>query len=260
MIKRFGYRIDLENYEALEANGIEFRSMMRAYGNKFPAWNVDADPAPGVSVIEDQGAIGSCVGNSISSVVEACYFLATGRTVQLSRAAAYYKTQKIDGIRGDNGATISGAQKLATTVGLCLESEWPYVPRYNPSEPAGCNFDYRVAATKPIKSLDDFDAWIKLGLPVHVGTSWNSSCDGTIVDNYNPDMRNSGGHAIMFWNMVNGNYRMLNSWGGNWNKDGQNEWTPRAIEIMLRHKWAVAIGYAPTAMMFPNLEPINTAG
>jgi hypothetical protein len=42
----------------------------------------------------------------------------------------------------------------------------------------------------------------------------------------------------------------LNSWG-NWNKDGQNEWTPRAIETALANRWTVAVGYAPDGLLSP---------
>jgi hypothetical protein len=72
---------------------------------------VKVDPRS-VMKIENQGSVGSCQGHALSSCVELCYYIATGDlTRQLSRAYAYYETQRIDNISGDRGSTISGGIK-----------------------------------------------------------------------------------------------------------------------------------------------------
>ena len=246
-----GYLLELENRAELEI-GNTASQILRAIGDSLPAWNVQADPL-GVHVVEDQLQIGACVGNSGTSCLEACYFLSTGKKIQLSRAAGYYLSQRVDGIRGDRGATLSGFRKVATSHGLPLEADWPYPSRYNPSQPQGIAYPFKAQSSTPIKSIDEFDSWIKRGLPVHAGFSWNSSCEKPVVDRYRAG--GGGGHAVMFWQMAGENYRMLNSWG-QWQKGGWNEWSPLAIESLLKDRWTVFIGYAPDGMSFPKPEQL----
>jgi len=245
-----GYRLGCERYDVLQ-RGFNAKALLASV-SVMPSINIQADPLENVSTIEDQGQIGSCVGNSGSTVTEICYFLATGRKIQLSRAAAYYLSQKADGIRGDNGATMSGFREAITGQGLPEEIYWPYVPRYNPTQPSSAEgkFLYKLRSTSPITTIADFDAWIEKGLPIHAGLPWNDSADQDVVDSYNPDMRNSGGHAIAFWLKNGNNFRMLNSWGKQW-RGGQNVWTRRAIEIALRHRYATFIGFAPDDAEYP---------
>ena len=245
-----GYRFELEKRYELEV-GNTASQILRAIGPSLPDWDVQADPL-GVHTIEDQLQVGACVGNSGTSCVESCFFLATGRKVQLSRAAGYYLSQREDGIRGDNGATLSGFRRVATNHGLPLESDWPYPGRYNPAQPAGIEFPFKAQSTTPIKSVDEFDAWIRRGLPVHAGFGWNSSCEKPVVDRYRAG---GGGHAVMFWQMSGDNYRMLNSWG-KWQRQGWNEWSSKAIDDLLRDRWTVFIGYAPDGMSFPKPEQL----
>ena len=90
-----------------------------------------------VMKVENQGSVGSCQGHALSSCVELCYYIATGDlTRQLSRQYAYVETQRIDGISGDRGSTISGGIKLATTKGIPEESLWKYSGRYENRRPA----------------------------------------------------------------------------------------------------------------------------
>ena len=87
--------------------------------------------------IEDQGQMGSCSGNAMTSCLELLNWFDTGGdVVQLSRMFSYLAAQKMDGLLGrDTGATISGAVKAAKTFGTCLESTFPYPSRYVDSIP-----------------------------------------------------------------------------------------------------------------------------
>jgi hypothetical protein len=169
-----------------------------------------------------------------------------------SRAAGYYLSQKKDGIRGDQGSTLSAGQWVATQHGLCLESDWPYPSRYNPQQPASAanKFLFKLQTTKPFKDLQSMLDWLEQGLPIQTGLTWNDSCNEEIVDRYNG--RSGGGHSTVFWqrrpsqNVVN-----INSWGAGWSGDGCHEWTPKSIETALAGRWTVFIGYAPAGMEYP---------
>ena len=248
---RLGWAIDSENVPLLESTGTESGELLKWYRDTFPKFNTQADPL-GVVSITDQGQQGACQGHALATVFQICYFLATGRKASFSRAAGYYLSQKKDGIRGDQGSTLSAGQWVATQHGLCLESDWPYPSRYNPQQPASAanKFLFKLQTTKPFKDLQSMLDWLEQGLPIQTGLTWNDSCNEEIVDRYNG--RSGGGHSTVFWqrrpsqNVVN-----INSWGAGWSGDGCHEWTPKSIETALAGRWTVFIGYAPAGMEYP---------
>lgn len=254
---RFGYAIDWEQRDRLEACGQEPELVMRQLRDTFPKWNPTAD-ALGLVDVLDQGQQGSCQGHALAQVFAICYFLATGRKEAFSRAAGYYLAQKRDGIRGDKGSTLSGGQHVATQHGMCLEKDWPYPQRYNPGMPPSAEgkFLFKLATTKPFKDVDSMLAWLDLGLPIQTGLTWNNSCDQEIVANY--DARSGGGHSTVFWQRrASGNVVNINSWGRRWAGDGVHEWTPESIRAALSARWTVFIGYAPDGMSFPEPQVLS---
>lgn len=214
------------------------------------------DPREVVKV-ENQASQGSCAGHSLSSCLEWCYAIATGGTVkQLSRAMAYYETQRIDGIRGDSGSTISGGIRLATATGVCEEPLWPYPARYNPARPANWQdvltnaAKYKIARAVKIRTYEDYRAFVGSGQGgVHNGIAWGNSMNRAVVESFSAG---DGGHAIAglclserkdsqgrpyVW--------ILNSWGGQFGSreyPGWQEWSPTAIQQMLSHRWTEMIG------------------
>lgn len=216
--------------------------------------------------VESQGSVGSCQGHSLSSVLEWCALLATGGVkVQLSRAMAYYETQRIDGIRGDSGSTISGGIKLATTIGLCLESLWKYTGRYNPARPSNWQeiitsaANYKAGTALTVKEYATGRTFLGNCLGgIHTGISWGGSMSAGVVETFRPGM---GGHSICalclsdrvdkkgepYW-------WILNSWGegfGSREYGGWQEWSPTAIRQMLQHRFTHFVAVSE----MPNLKP-----
>lgn len=204
--------------------------------------------------VENQGPVGSCQGHSISSCVEWCYILETSdASLQLSRAWGYYESQRIDGIRGDSGSTINAGVKLATTLGICREELWPYSNRYNPARPD--NFEavladaakYRIKSSVRLTSYEAVRTFLGSGQgAVHLGIAWGNSVNRAVVESFSGG---GGGHAIGLYclsdrkdNQGNPYCWMMNSWGGNWGNKGWAEWSPTAIEQMMRHRFTVMIG------------------
>lgn len=209
------------------------------------------------SFIAQGVVVHNCQGHALAGIFSTCFFLATGRKQAFSRAAAYYLSQRKDGIRGDQGSTLSGGQWVATENGLCLEKDWPYPKSYNPTEPSGVKYAYKLKTTRPMESMADINDWINSGLPIQIGIAWNNSCNQEVVSNYAAST-NSGGHSTFFWlRAKSGNIRNINSWGKDWNGDGVHEWTEASIERALKHRFTVMIGYAPEAMSFPEQDPIG---
>jgi hypothetical protein len=249
-----GYRFDLEDKSHLNEVGLNPYEASQAFKASFPTFDVSADPLGVVSIL-NQGQQGSCQGHALAMVFSICFFLATGRKQAFSRAAGYYLSQRKDGIRGDQGSTLNGGQWVATQHGMCLESDWPYPSRYDPTEPANVPYLYKLKMTRPMRTVREVTDWIDSGLPVQTGFAWNDSCSREVVNNWRPG---GGGHSTCFWQRAkSGNVRNINSWGSSWNGDGVHEWTEGSIAAALAHQWTTLVGYAPDEMSFPEQQPIG---
>lgn len=224
---------------------------------------VKVDPRK-VMKIENQGSVGSCQGHALSSVCELCYYIASGDlSLQLSRAAAYYETQRIDGIRGDSGSTISGGIKLATTKGIPREELWKYSGRYDNTRPS--NFEaveadaakYRIGQSYKMTTYDGVRTFLGSGQGgISIGISWGGEVDRPIVNSFSGT--GGGGHAIALLGLSERQDSsgrpfvwMLNSWGSGWGNGGWAEWAPNAVEQMLRHRFTACFGLSD----MPNVKP-----
>lgn len=205
-------------------------------------------------ITEDQGQIGSCQGNMLATVAEMAIHAATGMTIQLSRMWAYLQSQLVDNIRGDHGSTLSGGEEAAKTVGLCLESLFPYPQSYTRTIPAGCAADAATRKLRNAQALPDYEAvmkWLRHGVGgVGIGIDWNSYCepdsDGCFT-RYRSG--GGGGHsvALVDWN---GKYRdskkrpfieLKNSWSNRWGVNGSAFIHPNVIDQWCREQ--TVMGY-----------------
>lgn len=254
-----GWRIDKEDYAALQALPDEGPVLAMRGTYKEVAF----DPRT-VLKVENQGSVGACQGHSLSSDMEWAYIIATGDiTLQLSRAMGYYETQRIDGISGDSGSTISGGVKLAKGTGVCRESLWPYTGRYDNRRPSNWNeviqdaAQYKIGSSLSLTSYEGIRTFLGSGQGgVHLGITWNSSVDRPVVESYSS--AGGGGHAIGLYALSDRKDSsgrpycwMMNSWGKNWGQDGWAEWSPKAIEAMLIARWSVFVGLSD----MPNVKP-----
>lgn len=236
--------LDLEDrafYESLEETPRAFRSVARP-SEILVDWHKT----------ENQGPIGSCQGNGLTSAMERIFWASQKKKLQLSRIFAYLATQKIDGLLySDRGSTISGGAKLATQNGVCLESNTGYPPRY-PSrgdvdrilsaENYAAGADYKaLKATRLTGEADEAMDLIAGGAGISFGISWYSGLipRDRIVRTYRAPA-NAGGHAMaVLGYKANGNLVAVNS-----HADGPYEITPEAWSAMMRGRWTVAIALA----------------
>ena len=249
-----GYAIELEKHDLLMAEGMQVKPMLQAARENKPEFNATVDPMTLFDPL-NQGSQGACQGHSLALIFTICYFLETGRIVHFSRAAAYYLSQRFDGIRGDRGSTLSGGMKVATQHGLCLETAWPYPSRYNPAEPSGIKYPFKLVSSQPTSDPAEIMEALDLGLCVQDGIIWDSSVSRTVSTNYVG--AGGGGHSTTLWTKYdNGNYRRINSWGM-WDGDGCNENTQRSLEQQVRHRYSTHVIYAPQGMIYPELKPVE---
>jgi hypothetical protein len=208
---------------------------------------------------ENQGQIGSCQGNGLTSCLERLTFVRTRRAEQLSRIFAYLATQKIDNLLGnDQGSTISGGAKLALRYGVCPESLTGY-PRAYPSagERARILTEANYQAGEKFKAVSSWQVpedpeeamnFIGGGGAISFGIIWYSGLipSDRVVRSYNAGAR-GGGHAMAVLGYTKGgNLLAVNSWG-----DGRYEITPGAWRSMMRHGYTAAVGLVGTSEPTP---------
>lgn len=259
-----GYRIDLEDRDALKVGAVDFQSVVRGF-----AAPDEIDPRPWHR-IENQGSMGSCQGHALSSVCELAYHIATGRVTQFSPLFAYYATQKLDGLLGaDNGSTISGGMKCSKQYGACPLDVMPYPNpvRYTGKIPDGAwpaAEPFKIRSHSICKNYADVFAFLASGQGgVEIGIGWgnmNPNAEG-VIENYSSG---AGGHAVCFLgysqrkDSQGRQYLWLaNSWSENWGKSGWSEVSPKAVDQMGQSSYTVMIGLSD--LTAPRVRPISWA-
>lgn len=98
----------------------------------------EVDPRADLPPVFDQLNLGSCTANATAAAFEYDLHLDGHRSGRLSRLWIYWHERRIEGSlgQGDTGAMGSDAFIAAATVGVPLESDWPYViSKFNPKTP-----------------------------------------------------------------------------------------------------------------------------
>lgn len=187
------------------------------------------------SRVEDQGYLGSCTAHAVTSAIE--YLENRGRGIyhDKSRLFTYYVTRhKIEGTRGDVGATIRGTVKSMVEYGSCFEQTWQYYPELYDTEPkVSCYqeaMSLRALKYVRLNTLTEIKTSLNGGLPVVIGFY---IYDGLISDSKYvlPPMgvtEPSGGHAVLLVGyddniIIDGHRGALifkNSWGTGWGEKG----------------------------------------
>lgn len=206
---------------------------------------------------EDQWQMNSCTGFGMAHVASVMFWLATGTWRQFNPHWCYRNAQLIDGIRGDNGATIDGVTEAAMRDGLLPQDvendgvkEFPFLKnQYNATYPASAR---QLAAKR------------KVGYKVHLKT-WQAmmnfliSGQGGIVvggpwGNWSPDASGvcrrfaagGGGHCRgrVDIKQINGEWVIVepNSHFENYGDRGFGYITQEFAEAELRSSQFVAIG------------------
>jgi len=261
-----GYRIDLEDKDGLLATSVTPRRLLMV--GETPE-RVDPRNSPlkdhGFLQVEDQAQQGSCQGQALSETGEVCYYVATGKVIQLSRQMSYIGSQIEDKINGDRGSTLSGGTKLALK-GICRESIGPYMSQYpghgyitNEMRKDGENF--RLQSHTDIKSSDHGREFVGSGTGIiQIGIAWGNAMtpdSSGCITSFSAGS-NSGGHSVVFAGYVPDSdvgkqsgsgwwWLLKNSWGKRWGVSGYAYVSPRAFDQMLKHQFTVMLGRSDMA-------------
>lgn len=258
---QFGYNIEAERKEEIIERGTDPTLVLMAMRAAFPQHNPYAAPWLRLNW---QGQQGACQGHALAHMAQVICNQAYSVQRTFSRACGYYEAQRHDRITGDKGSTLSGGRKVASEDGLCLEQDWPYPDRYNPTRPQGFDQLPRIVipSSKPIEDAELIYDLLEAGAAIQTGVNWNASFDVPVSDRHST--ASGGGHSTLLYglNQSNGNIVHHNSWSG-WQQNGRNEWTLNFLkQILARDRWAVFVAYQATEVrvddgIIPEVEPFE---
>lgn len=215
---------------------------------------------------ENQGPIGSCTGNARTTAAEILHWLATGGDiVQFSRMFAYLTAQKIDGITGDNGATIDGSAQAGRDVGNCLETTFAYPRQYvGPNSiPAAAyteGLDHQERQHAIVTEYGQLFDYLASGAwAVFWGIVWDASMANAwgkpLIDSVGG--KRYGAHAIALTGYTKrkiGSRNCIiqsNSHGPDWGVGGHAELSPRIVDYYLGHRQTVCIAISDMEVPAP---------
>lgn len=235
-----GWRQDLENVASLRRMSTPFKLNRAVRGPR--SWSYR-----GLLKIEDQGQQGSCTGHAGTSVLEVLNYIKTKAWEQFCRQWLYIQGQKIDGIRGDQGATIEGVVKAMQKVGICREELSPYNGQYYTNFPAACSAEalkhLLAGQVTEITSAQMADDYLRSGTG---GIYFGCDCVKTVMDSKGRvetfSGPSAGGHAMCFLSMDGDDFDGPQSWGEQAGDHGWNMWSRRATETMIHHPNSVVLG------------------
>jgi C1A family cysteine protease len=188
-----------------------------------------------MSPIVDQGELGSCTANAIVSGLREYLLVHTKMEWKpLSRLFLYWHEREIEGhINEDSGAYIRDGMKALQQIGVCPESDYPYVIaefRDIPTPTAESDAaQYRITEYNRIPDLYALKAALAEGLPVVIGVLIYESFESPEVARTGqvPYPKKSiervlGGHALLAVGYEDAANCVIvrNSWGTGWGDNG----------------------------------------
>lgn len=247
------WRYDLENYELCY-------SMAPATN-----WDIDFDAAykdilriakntkPMFPIIgkKNQNRLSSCGGFGGATTVESALYRAGEPLPNLSEMAAYIWCQQLDGIKGDEGSTISGMMRLVRDTGIPEEKYWPYTGVYTtkcptPLEQAKANAaKYKLPYFYPGITSKHIVAFLALELGgIDWGIRWYDSYKGKITKDNVMKGNLLGGHATSLTSVINKDGKIVVELINSHLNNEVIEVDEYALSKILDDKYSVAIGFS----------------
>lgn len=228
-----GWRMDLEDIDALDAMGDGIRDWQDTVAGRYASPSVISYPW---LRIENQGQQGACQGFALSSAAEVCHYIATqGKVIQFSPQWCYIESQRFDRLIGrDQGSTLNGGLRVAREIGICRDETWPYTGKYVTESPKGreaCVKDaagFKVKNGIRLRNAQQLKDWIAGG----VGAAWCGRRIGW-----------GGGHATLFAELdAQQRFVEVNSWGRSWGNQGRATHTFQAVQGWFSDPYTVFMG------------------
>ena len=195
---------------------------------------VDLRTAPDMPPVYDQGQLGSCTGNAIAGAVDFDNHKQTGTFLTPSRLWIYYQERVIEGtVSSDSGGQIRDGMKAIAHLGVCPETDWPYVTSTFADPPPSKDYtdalaDRALSYQAVTQDLFALKSTLASGFPVVFGFTVYEAFESPqvassgIVPMPSPSEQVVGGHAVVLVGYDDAVDRFIvrNSWGTGWGEQG----------------------------------------
>lgn len=213
------------------------------------------------SVIEDQGYLGSCVGNAICNAYEVLVKIKyPEKFKELSRLFVYYHSRFFDEtLSTDTGSYLRDGIKAVKHYGVCNETLWPYdITKFDDQPPPPCYLDgakrtitqYEILYTNS-EIIEVLSAKKPVVVAIEVFSEFLSlTKDNNVVAVPNGYGYSLGLHAvtILGYNLAKQEFLIKNSWGSLWGDNGY-AWVPFSyIENFAFERWCFDINNQNTIL------------
>lgn len=193
------------------------------------------DLRPRLNKVFDQGNLGSCTGNAISTCIDMQRVKQGSIAVTPSRLLIYYMERVMEGsVNYDAGAMIRDGIKAVNKQGYVQETLWPYtISKFKDKPPVSV---FNEATKNTIKSyerldnsvLNDLKTCLSLGFAFVFGFAVYDSFETAAVAKTGivpmPARKDKflGGHAVccVGYNDATSRFTVRNSWGTGWGDKG----------------------------------------
>jgi hypothetical protein len=256
-----GYRADREDWDYLLGNSSAFPASCKASGD------VPDNFHPKL-ITKNQWQTNSCVGYGLSTLYAALNLLLTGEEVNYSAWFAYLAAQReswyldrgqtVNMFGSDDGATLAGAMKAASTVGVCRDELYPFPGRYVTSVPKAATDEAAQHCVIQYAKLTGYDEiWRFLSSnqgPVLIGTQWREG--QAMLGREGVESRSTalvgsslGYHCrcVIGWSTRRDSQgrrylRCKNSHSIDWGNQGESEIEPDLFDVWAQDRFAAFFG------------------
>jgi hypothetical protein len=156
--------------------------------------------------VEDQHHYNSCVGQSLSTYLEAIWRKFGGDGAkEFSPAFIWNMTRGPDGLTENRGISPTGALQVLKKYGCCLDDDFPYtaanIARYPDKALIKSAKPYRIGKFVPVTDLE-IKSYLSKGLPLVASMDFG------------------GNHMVCIFGYTETGYIIVNSWGVKWMDKG----------------------------------------
>jgi len=196
----------------------------------------EVDPRRDLPPVFDQGDLGSCTANAVGAAIEYDAKLSGTDPGTLSRLWIYYYERQLEGAPADQDTGAFGRDgfKVAKTLGVPLEKDWPYVvSKFSDEPPADLADEARAHTISNYRAvprnLDSMKAvlsnrqTIAFGFTVYDSFESQEVAKSGKVPMPSRGERVQGGHEVLAvgYLRTEPNYVLVrNSWGPTWGMEG----------------------------------------
>ncbi len=184
--------------------------------------------------VYDQGELGSCTANALAAAFEYDNIIQKLEKFTPSRLFVYYNERLVEGHVGtDSGASLRDGMKVINSIGICPESDYPYIIESFTIHPSliaykNANAHKTLEYRKVEVTTESLMRALSLGLPVIFGFTVYESFESEEVATRGVmpmpklDEKILGGHAVLAVGYDSDNETIIvrNSWGSSWGIGG----------------------------------------